>query len=499
MKTFAQKKARSQQESSTNFTRANAVVQVLSQPAKSLLHLQRTMGNQAVALLPGVEADGLDVTSHFEARTRFAHDFSRIPLHAPAPITIQPKLAINTPGDIYEQEADHVAEQVMRMSAPNLVSGCASGGGCSTCQSGSKENGHQSVQTKHVGPSDVRQVAAPPIVHEVLASPGQPLDASTRAFMEPRFGHDFSHVRVHSGQAAEESARQMNARAYTLGQNIVFGADQYAPTTAPGRRLLAHELAHSVQQGFASPTVVQRDEASAPGLDLPQTEEVHVPERRVGFEGDDLRNTIEALVAKKVTNYVTYRDAISKAFPWEKQFALNQVLLLSELKNILGLFKFAQCVELLGRRAPGYDELRKSRVVLDEISAAWRASDVGVHDRVTEAHEEGGWVFMNLIDGSLSTVRATPQGTNFIVVEPPPEVDNSVLVAIFHTHPHLGRFAKPSRHDRTQDDRRGVPNLVAGSTGADPKVFQVYLSGPPARKHLASEYRIPGPSGGDAP
>lgn len=98
--------------------------------------------------------------------------------------------------------------------------------------------------TESAGPSGV-----PPIVHKVLRSPGQPLDAETRAFMEPRFGHDFSRVRVHTGARAAESARAVNALAYTVGRDVVFGAGQYAPGTSAGRRLLAHELAHVVQQG----------------------------------------------------------------------------------------------------------------------------------------------------------------------------------------------------------------------------------------------------------
>src|SRR5690242_20057476 len=74
---------------------------------------------------------------------------------------------------------------------------------------------------------------------------GQPLDATTRAFMEPRFGHDFSRVRVHTGPEAAQSAAALNARAYTVGPAIVFGAGEYAPATAAGRKLLAHELAHT--------------------------------------------------------------------------------------------------------------------------------------------------------------------------------------------------------------------------------------------------------------
>ncbi len=88
----------------------------------------------------------------------------------------------------------------------------------------------------------------PPIVHDVLRSPGTPLDPATRAFMEPRFGHDFSRVRVHTDAKAAESAQAVNALAYTVGRNVVFGAGQYLPEMSAGRRLLAHELTHVLQQ-----------------------------------------------------------------------------------------------------------------------------------------------------------------------------------------------------------------------------------------------------------
>jgi hypothetical protein len=107
---------------------------------------------------------------------------------------------------------------------------------------------------------DSQPSAVPSIVHEVLRSPGQPLHPVTRAFMEPRFGHDFSHVRVHTDGRAAESARAMNALAYTAGRDIVFGHRQYAPHCDAGRMLIAHELTHVVQQ--STPTVIhcQADE-----------------------------------------------------------------------------------------------------------------------------------------------------------------------------------------------------------------------------------------------
>ncbi len=114
------------------------------------------------------------------------------------------------------------------------------GGECAECRKESRVLQRQAIT--HTRP------AVPPIVHEVLHSPGQPLDAATRAFMEPRFGHDFSHVRVHADAKAAESARAVNARAYTVGNDLVFGSGRYAPRTQASLRLLAHELTHTLQQ-----------------------------------------------------------------------------------------------------------------------------------------------------------------------------------------------------------------------------------------------------------
>ncbi len=96
--------------------------------------------------------------------------------------------------------------------------------------------------------SATAQQSVPPIVHEVLRSAGQPLAADVRAFFEPLFNHDFSHVRVHTDAKAAESVHAVNAKAYTAGREVVFGTDEFAPGSREGRQTLAHELAHVIQQ-----------------------------------------------------------------------------------------------------------------------------------------------------------------------------------------------------------------------------------------------------------
>lgn len=118
------------------------------------------------------------------------------------------------------------------------------------------QTAHAPLPIRRAQASGAGQIGVPPLVHEVLAGPGKALDPSTGVFMERRFGRSFGHVRVHADAAAAASARAIDALAYTSGHDIVFGAGQYAPHTATGRTLLAHELTHVVQQ--AAPGAIRR-------------------------------------------------------------------------------------------------------------------------------------------------------------------------------------------------------------------------------------------------
>jgi len=135
---------------------------------------------------------------------------------------------------------------------------CSPGGTeCAECKKEHEETGLR----RSAAPGSGRAMRVPSIVHEVLRSPGRPLDAATRSYMEPRFGHDFSDVRIHTDAKAAASADAVNAHAYTVGRNIVFANGRYS-TGGGSPQLLAHELAHVVQQGNPATTAPPESIAS---------------------------------------------------------------------------------------------------------------------------------------------------------------------------------------------------------------------------------------------
>jgi hypothetical protein len=215
-----------------------------SSPVDQILNLQQTSGNQSVQDL-------------FKSGI------------------LQPKLKIGQPGDKYELEADRIAEEVMWM--PDSV--------CPTCI----EKNEELIQPKVQG-SNITEMS-PDVESGIdsLRGSGQPLSKSVRNYFEPRFRYDFSGVRVHTGEEANETAKSINARAFTLGKDIVLGADVYAMETGEGRRLLAHELTHVVQQGRSSDIFIQR----APVDDV--TNMTILPSYADALSDEDLLSCINAL------------------------------------------------------------------------------------------------------------------------------------------------------------------------------------------------------------
>jgi hypothetical protein len=150
------------------------------------------------------------------------------------PEQLQTKLEISDPADPLEQEADRLADEVMRPSEKRVARSIS---GVDQARAGGAQ-----------GAPPAEGANAQSLVTAALNSSGAPLGNATAGFMERRFGHDFSQVRVHADDAASRSAHAVQARAYTVGRDIVFGAGNYSPGTPDGDRLLAHELTHVVQQ-----------------------------------------------------------------------------------------------------------------------------------------------------------------------------------------------------------------------------------------------------------
>ncbi len=210
----------------------------------SNIHLQGTIDNPAV-----------QKPLHSGA----GFDFAKIGI-------IQPKLKISQTGDEIEEEADKVVGQIMRMptsdSIVQMISNKEEGIGrkCDACEM--KEDKEEDEKQLRISPKPSTTSTLEGNeeitneVNNVLSSGGSSLDASIREFMEPRFGYDFSNVKIHTGESAARSVRSVNALAYTVGNDIVFDEGKYMPGAMEGTRLLAHELAHIVQQG---PTVDRRN------------------------------------------------------------------------------------------------------------------------------------------------------------------------------------------------------------------------------------------------
>ena len=150
-------------------------------------------------------------------------------------------------GDLSESESTSGAR--FTPSNPGIRRQCSCGG--TLGPGGECESCRQERLSRKNAPAPVAgraEAATTQSVRDVIRAPGQPLDSATREFMESRFGRDFKAVRVHTDRRAAESARAVNAHAYALGRNVVFAAGKFAPQSHEGRRLIAHELAHIVQQ-----------------------------------------------------------------------------------------------------------------------------------------------------------------------------------------------------------------------------------------------------------
>ena len=247
---------------------------------------------------------------------------------AQQPLRLQRRLAIGASNDPLERQADRVADQVLaRRRAPSGTSWPV-------------------TLHRHAPGADGGGMEAPPRVHRVLGQPGRALDGPVRREMEAGFGRDFSQVRVHDGAEAGQSARDVDASAYTVGSNIAFAPGRYAPSSRAGQQLIAHELAHVVQQG-ASPESLRR----AP--DPPDAGPAPTPKSEEEVGSAKLAKELKALIAD-----AEWKQIRKRAYPREsaagiklaKDRRAGKAPDLTGLGSIKSLDKFAVLIRALQKK-----------------------------------------------------------------------------------------------------------------------------------------------------
>ena len=251
MRNFAQKPQTNEQMKSDSSKKYKQEYLAQNQAARSILELRRTTGNQTMQLLLNGGAKDLEGKFGPDKNERSAGEFGPISARAEASETPETKAVVNDSGDAHQQEAAGAAIQLRGTRGLGLRCACNYSGEYPKSEGKQQGREHRFVQLEHLATTDAGETKAPPVVDDVLRAPGQLLDSATRAFFEPRFGYDFSAVRVHCGSGAAVAARAVDAQAFTVGNRVVFGDGQFAPQDTAGRRLLAHELTHTVQQGAA--------------------------------------------------------------------------------------------------------------------------------------------------------------------------------------------------------------------------------------------------------
>ena len=330
--------------------------------------LQGTIGNQARL---GLLKERLSSRPATDPADRAAP--SRLAA-APLPGAIQTKLDVGQVNDPLEQEADQVADQVMRTPDPEpsmAIAPLRIDRKCSACE----EEEKRTVRTKSAAAARVVG-AAPAIVHEVLRSPGQALDTRARAFLEPRFRRGFGAVRVHADPLANQSAQSIGALAYAAGHHIAFAAGRYAPARPDGLKLIAHELAHVLQQDGVGRQLQRQPVAQA------QTKPAQTQDYRnyvqdaitylngsADFFGDPLARINQARFDQLINNWyatITEQDNIIDTQLGSER-ALTDALHAAYIRAIRALI--GRAVAVLGKTEPELYRVNSGRIPI----WAWQA------------------------------------------------------------------------------------------------------------------------------
>lgn len=422
---------------------------------------------------------------------------TRSPTQPPPELALQPRLAlgiqakltVGAPDDPFEREADRVAATVMRMPEPVVqrkCAACAAGGApCPTCDE----------EEKRVRRKAANAPSAAPHAGEVSADfasrlrGGSPLDAGSRAFFEPRFGHDFGSVRVHTGPEAAAAARSIHARAFTLGRDVAFAAGEYDPHSERGRGLLAHELVHVVQQTHARSEVrVARD--------TPQAEMQAMREASVRSAIQFLDSLREVVASdRRLARFAVARAGGIADASRQAHRILNQRGVRDRLRRGRGIYDAQRA--LLDANHPLQGELRENYArFLGEVREAFdEALSVAANDRAAQLEEQSlyGESLVLWLEASPLRTEALAGRTSFtagdVAASQRQETDLSTVLTTIVPHLNLvqpgmtarARAAIEGTRNRVTTPTTGAPQQTtatgATQTAADAAVAQLDAAG----------------------
>ena len=347
-------------------------------------------------------------------------------------------------------------------------------GECESCQ---KEKPFVKLQRAATNAEPVNEV--PPIVHDVLRSPGQPLDARTRSFFEPRFGYDFSRVRVHTDARAAESARAVGAQAYTVGADVAFAPGQFAPDTGAGKKLLAHELTHTIQQGSGA-FGFQRELEVGKSNDSAEAEAEIISENILS--GNDAARPVRQTTAHVARQPAAAPAAAASPAATPKQAAINElvaqqrrvaILIQDGLKPVPGAGGVRDMPTLFHNSCQWIQTGKASMVVLSRThdSATRKAGFHAYFDKQVKYPATGGDYAEQPSAGDTANIVYAPpdwlggmQGHELTLIDTASQSNDGLKSTIVHEVQH---DADQSTWMRTLEPPPGRVEGSPGRTGAD--------------------------------
>lgn len=438
-----------------------------------------------------------------------AHELTHVLQHNNAPV--QSQLTLGAPHDEYEREADRVAHTIMEQVP----------------LSNTEQSNSHTIQRKKGEKNGVRGEHSGGVNSPKIADLGQ--KTRNRIYCDFAVPPTTPNRRVRTLTEAQiQDAIAYNRARHTDANEIGLMRDILGVNRSPS--VIDNDFVLAVVRYQAQYGLDQDGRIGGRTADRLAREIVAESQRLgAGNLGSlapefQLKTSLETLVNGNNRTYATYKNAIQAASIIQRHVVLQDQSFLRRLQGLLPWNNFAKCIELLGRQAPTGAEMRTDPIVRAALNTAWAASTPAitiwpVHDNTqpagpcnppigapppaTPAHEEGGFIYMNLITSDLATRPVPAGGQAVLTLNNPPLVADSIVVGAYHTHPNVGVcwgapfFSTGIVGDTTWTVNNGVPLLMRGAFPAIANISD-HATGT-RRRHLAGNRGLPGASGGLAP